>query len=157
MVYLDESGFELDYPCLYGWSPRGTQLYGERNGSRRPRENLLAARRHGALLAPMIVKGSITAEVFELWLSEHLFRELRPQSTLILDNAPFHRKEAIAILAEREGHSVLFLPPYSPDLNKIEHDFAALKKNWSYAPAGTSLDDIVANYTPHARSQTKRN
>ena len=148
VVYVDESGFELDSPCLYGWAPRGVRVYGERSGSRRPRQNLIAARRRGAFLAPLIISGTITAHLFERWLIEHLFRELRPQSTLVMDNAPFHRKERLRSLAQEHGHSILFLPPYSPDFNTIEHDFAALKKRWAYSPPGTVLDDIVATYQP---------
>ncbi len=144
VVYMDESGFEPDYPCLYGWSLRGRVIHGERSGLRRPRENLLAARRRDNFLAPIIFAGTLTAHLFEGWLQRFLFRELRPQSTLILDNAPFHRKAAIHELAQEAGHTVLFLPPYSPDLNKVEHDFAALKKTLSYAPPGTTLDCVVA-------------
>ena len=69
--------------------------------------------------------------------------ELNPHSLLIMDNAPFHQKKEIRALAALDGHSVLFLPPYSPDFNKIEEDFAILKKQRIYAPPETILDDIV--------------
>ena len=49
-------------------------------------------------------------------------------------------------LVEESGHIILFLPKYSPDLNDIEHDFAALKKIRMYAPSGTSLDEIIRDY-----------
>lgn len=94
----------------------------------------------------MIVCGSITAIVFETWLAEHLCPVLPDHALLILDNARFHRPEAVTEIAQAAGHDVLFLPAYSPDFNKIEHDFAALKKILSYAPAGTTLDEVVANY-----------
>ena len=93
----------------------------------------------------MIVAGSITAIVFETWRQEHLCPVLPPRSLLILDNARFHRPDEVTEMAEAAGHQVLFLPPYSPDFNKIEHDFAALKKILAYAPEGTTLDDVVAN------------
>lgn len=125
---------------------------GERSAHRRPRENLLAARRQGEFFAPMLLPGSVTAEVVETWLEEHLFRELQPESTLILDNAAFHRKEVIESLAQEHGHQVMFLPPYSPDLNKVEHDFAALKKRMAYAPEGTTLDEVIANYSNESPS-----
>ncbi|MEM9008397.1 MAG: transposase, partial [Cyanobacteria bacterium P01_F01_bin.86] len=60
VVYVDESGFELESPCLYGWAPREVRVYGKRSGSRRPRQNLIAARRRGAFLAPLIISGTIT-------------------------------------------------------------------------------------------------
>lgn len=146
MIYLDESGFEPEYPTLFAWAPRGKVVYGEQSSQRRPRQNLLAARNFQEFLAPMIVSGSITARVFETWLKEHLCPILSPRALLILDNARFHRPEAVTEIAEAAGHHVLFLPPYSPDFNKIEHDFAALKKILAYAPDGTTLDEVVANY-----------
>ena len=63
-----------------------------------------------------------------------------------MDNAPIHRKRRIRELVEEVGHQVLFLPKYSPDLNDIEHDFSALKRNRMYAPTGTSLDKIICDY-----------
>jgi transposase len=146
IIYLDESGFEPDYPQEYAWSARGQAVYGERSSQRRPRQNLLAARQVDALLAPMIITGSVTADVFEVWLAEHLCRELSAPSVLILDNARFHRPDVVRAIAEAAGHRVLFLPPYSPDFNKIEHDFAALKRILAYSPEGTTLDEVVANY-----------
>jgi putative transposase len=133
IAYLDESGFEPDYPQLYAWAPRGQKVHGERNAQRRPRQNLLAARQGDAFLATMLISGSVNAEV-------------SAPSVLILDNARFHRPEAIEAIATAAGHQVLFLPPYSPDFNKIEHDFAALKRILAYAPEGTTLDEVVANY-----------
>ena len=91
----------------------------------------MAARRRGAFLVPLIIDGTITSHLFERWLREHLFRELRPQSTVVMDNAPFHRKERLRSLAQEHGHLILVLPPYSPDFNTIEHDFAVLKKRWA--------------------------
>jgi hypothetical protein len=72
IAYLDESGFEPDYPQLYAWAPRGQKVHGERNAQRRPRQNLLAARQGDAFLATMLISGSVNAEVFETWLAEHL-------------------------------------------------------------------------------------
>ncbi len=59
MKYCDESGLELDAPCLYGWSPRGVPVYGERSGKRRPRENLLVARTHYEWIAPVLSRADV--------------------------------------------------------------------------------------------------
>ena len=93
----------------------------------------------------MLFRGSLNADGFEGWLSKYLLPELKIPSVLIMDNAPIHRKKAIQELVESAGHRVLFLPKYSP-LNDIEHDFSALKRARMYAPAGTSLDEIIRNY-----------
>jgi transposase len=130
----------------YGWSLRGQQLFGERTGKREQRENLLAARQEGKMIAPMLITGSVNAICFEKWLSQWLMPNLKENSILIMDNAPIHRKSKIRELAEQKGHIVKFLPKYSPDLNKIEHDFAALKKRREYLPEGTSLDQLIRDY-----------
>ncbi len=148
LVYLDESGFETVQSCLYAWAERGKKVYGERNGKRGTRENLVAARCKGKkdLIAPMIFTGSLDADGFEGWMERYLLPSLSESSVLILDNAPIHRKGKIKALVEAAGQKVLFLPKYSPDLNDIEHDFSALKRARMYAEAGTSLDDIIRDY-----------
>lgn len=148
LVFIDESGFEEFQSCMYGWSKRGKKLYGERQGKRGKRENLVAGRRKGKkdLLAPMLFQGSLNAEGFEGWLSMYLLPSLTMTSVIIMDNAPIHRKTKIKELVESAGHQVIFLPTYSPDLNDIEHDFSALKRARMYAEPDTLLDEIIRNY-----------
>ncbi len=133
----------------YGYAKRGKKLYGSRTGKRTARENLIAARRDRELLAPMLSQGSVNAVGFEQWLEPWLCQELRSNSTLIMDNAPIHRKNRIEEIAEARGrgHQTLFLPRYSPNFNSIEHDFAAMKKNRKYAPEGTTVAQIVKDYS----------
>ena len=146
LVYLDESGFDAKRYRPYAWSKRGQKSYGERSGKRGTRTSLIAAKRGKQLLAPVLFQGSTNALWFNQWLEKHLFPELKPHSTLILDNAPFHRQNDVFEIAEQGGHKVLFLPPYSPDFNRIEQDFAIIKKRRTYSAPGTSLDDIVKSY-----------
>ena len=91
-------------------------------------------------------EGSTNSLWFNQWLEQHLFEELSESSTLILDNARFHKKQDVEAIAARAGHQVLFLPPYSPDFNNIEQDFAIIKKRRAYAPSGTTIDQIVQAY-----------
>ena len=55
-----------------------------------------------------------------------------------MDNSPIHRKNVIRELVEAEVYQLLFLPKYSPDLNDIEYDFSALKRDRIYSPVNTS-------------------
>ena len=71
----------------------------------------------------MIFSGSLNAEGFEGWLGFHPLPSLKEPSVFIMDNASIHRKGRIRELIEARRHAGLFLPPYSPDLNDIEHDF----------------------------------
>ena len=146
IAYIDESGFVPEQVNPYGYSRRGKIIFGDHSGQRRPRTNLLVARYQGRLQAPMLLEGSVTAEVFEAWLEQWLLPSLDKGSLLVMDNAAFHRKAAVRELAKRWGHEVLFLPPYSPDYNKVEHDFGALKKLRCFYPAQTPIDAIILEY-----------
>ena len=74
LVFIDESGFEEIQAIIYGWSKRGKKIYGERQGKRVRKENLVAGRRKKEkdLIAPMIFRGSLNAEGFEGWLLKYL-------------------------------------------------------------------------------------
>ncbi|MEO0011897.1 MAG: hypothetical protein RLZZ535_286 [Cyanobacteriota bacterium] len=145
-MYVDESGFEANTYRPYAWSKRGHKSYGERSGKRGARTSLIAGKRGKQLIAPILFQGSTNALWFNQWLKEHLLAQLQPDSTIILDNAAFHRKDDVFRIVTEAGHSVLFLPPYSPDFNSIEQDFAIIKKRRIYSTPGTSLDDIIKSY-----------
>lgn len=146
LVYLDESGFGLETFRPYAWSPCGQKVHGERNACKRPRTSLIAAKCGKKLLAPILFQGSTNSVLFNHWLEHHLIQELKNPSILILDNARFHKKDDVKGIAEQAGHTVLFLPPYSPDFNSIEQDFATIKKRRIYAAPGTTLDSIIQSY-----------
>jgi putative transposase len=78
---------------VYAWSKRGKKVYGEKQGKRGKRENLVAGRRKKKkeFIAPMIFTGSLDAIGFEGWLNLFLIPSLTTVSVLIMDNAPIHR------------------------------------------------------------------
>ncbi|ABG52817.1 putative transposase gene of IS630 family insertion sequence ISY100h [Trichodesmium erythraeum IMS101] len=127
---------------------KGGKIYGDRQGKRRKRENLVPGRRKGKkdLIPPMIFTESLNTEDFEGWLSIYLLPSLTITSVLIMDNAPIHRKTVIKQIVEDGGYQVIFLPKYSPDLNNIEHNFSALKRARIYAHSNTPLDEIIRDY-----------
>jgi len=94
----------------------------------------------------MLFQGTADAELVNNWTRDMLCKELRPDSTIVWDNAPFHRKKDLEAIAAEKGRHVLFLPPYSPDFNPIENDFANIKKRRQFAPPNTPLDDIIKDY-----------
>lgn len=71
LVFIDECGFEEFQSCVYAWSKKGKKIYGDKQGKRGKRENLVAGRRRGKkdLIAPMLFTGSLNAEGFEGWLA----------------------------------------------------------------------------------------
>ena len=78
-------------------------------------------------MAPLTVEGSCNRTVFETWLENCLLPVLKPGQVLIVDNATFHKGGKIEELLAQVGCSILYLPPYSPDLNKIENCWSWLK------------------------------
>jgi transposase len=73
------------------------------------------------------VEGSITSEVFEIYLERVLAPEMRPGQVVVMDNLSAHKSERVRELIEARGCELLYLPPYSPDLNPIEDAFAKVK------------------------------
>jgi len=90
------------------------------------------AQRGKKWLAPMLFKGSCTAQTVLVWIEKMLLKELKEPSVIIMDNAAFHQKQKISALLAKAGHILLPLPPYSPDFNPIEQSFAVIKKRRQY-------------------------
>ena len=127
-MYVDESGVDKEMNREYGRTPCGVPVYGEVRGRKFERVNVIAGTCCGKVIAPGEYKGYTDHRLFETWFSGALLKEVKAGSVIVLDNAAFHRKKALKKLAENAGCSVLFLPPYSPDLNPIEKVWANLKK-----------------------------
>ena len=126
-MYVDESGMDARDGYGYGWSPAGERVEGLKSGRRQGRINMIAAYRAGQLLAPFTVEGACNRTVFEIWLETCLIPVLKPGEWVIVDNATFHHGGRIAQLIATTGAQVVYLPPYSPDLNRIEKCWAWLK------------------------------
>lgn len=127
LVYVDESGMDERDDYGYGYAPAGERFIGMKAGRRQGRINMIAGYRDGQLIAPFTIEGACNRSVFEVWLTRCLIPLLKPGEWVILDNATFHHGGRIAELIEGAGAQVLYLPPYSPDLNRIEKCWAWLK------------------------------
>lgn len=128
IVYLDESGFALDAPRTHGYSDRGTRCYGQKDWHAKGRLNAIGAMVNFVLLTVQLWECNIDSDVFFQWVKTALLPAVPMQSVVVLDGAPFHKRSDIKEAVERQGHTVEFLPSYSPDLNPIE-------KKWSQAKA----------------------
>jgi putative transposase len=130
----------------YGWARKGKQVYGQRSGNARPRTSLIVAQCGNQLLAPVLFQGATNAAWFNHGLKHCLSPQLPANATLIMDNATFHKTAPTRTIIEQSPYHLLYLPKYSPDLNRVEHVFANLKQRRQYAPPGTSLDELVRTY-----------
>ena len=103
----------------------------KKRGLRYSRINLVAGKIGNALIGSMIYRETMESEFFEEWFREILLRDiekLEKRVLIVIDNARFHRKNILEKIIEGTGHCLLFLPPYSPDLNPIEKLWANMKK-----------------------------
>ena len=92
------------------------------------RESFIAAKIESRILAPFCYKGTCDTLLFNHWLKDFLIPELKPGQVVIMDNATFHKSKESLKLIEKADCKILFLPPYSPDLNPIEIFWANFKK-----------------------------
>jgi len=89
------------------------------------------------LLAPFIFEGYSNKVTFETYVEHVLVPAMRPGMVLVIDNASFHKSKRVIELVEAAKCRVIFLPPYSPDFNPIEHHWAAVKNAVRKAAANT--------------------
>jgi len=127
IVYIDESGFENELPRTHGYAPIGKRCVGKHDWQSNGRTNVIGALLSSCLLTAALFTGSVNADVFFAWLDQDLLPKLPTNSVIVMDNASFHKRDDARLLIEQAGHILEFLPPYSPDLNPIEHKWAQAK------------------------------
>ena len=127
LVWVDESGIDEHQYRPWARAPRGERVYWDIPGKRVSRTSLISAYNEGLLKAPMRFKGYTNTVWFNAWLKQCLLPVLKPGQVVIMDNASFHKSEETRRLIESKGCRLLFQPPYSPDLNKIEPQWANVK------------------------------
>lgn len=111
----------------YARGLRGKKVFGEVSGKRFARQSVISALLGGKFLSPMCFEGTCNTKLFNVWLEQMLIPKLKPGQVLILDNARFHKLVESKKLVEAAGCKLMFLPPYSPDLNPIEKYWANMK------------------------------
>ena len=133
IIYIDESGIDHNEIKSRSWSPVWQPTPSEQYGYKYKRTTLLAGTKRNRntwemeVLAPMRFEWSTNTDIFNTWIEKCLCPELKPWDVVVLDNASFHKSEKTRLLIEEREARLLFLPPYSPDLNPIENYWALLK------------------------------
>ena len=108
-------------PRRFGYAPVGQRGYGQWDWHAKGRINAIGALWGLRLIAVGLFESSVNAEVFLAWINQVLLPQLPPAAVIVLDNAAFHKRQDIQNPLHQAGHTLEYLPPYSPDLNPIEH------------------------------------
>jgi transposase len=127
MVFVDECGAHTSLAPLYAWAPQGKRAYYKVPRNRGKNTTLLASMTLEGVGPCLAVVGSTTREVFETYVERVLSPTLKPGQIVVMDNLSAHKGNKIRELIEAQRCEMLFLPPYSPDLNPIEEAFAKVK------------------------------
>jgi len=118
---VGESGIDSYLYHEYGWANRGQRLIGQINGRRYRQVGIVAAKLGPKIIAPLIFGGTMEHNLFEQWFSQTLLPSLPEYSMIVMDNTSFQQKKKLNILAHKTHCTLIFLPPYSPELNPIKH------------------------------------
>lgn len=127
LVFIDETWAKTNMAPLRGWSPRGQRLIGRAPHGRWRTQTFLASLRCDRIEAPCVFDGPINGQSFQAYVEQILLPTLKPGDVVIMDNLGSHKGKAVRKAIRAVGARLLFLPPYSPDLNPIEQVFAKLK------------------------------
>ena len=111
----------------YAYAPRGIR-YDEANpGHKDERISMIGSLCQRKFDAPFMFEGHCNTKLFERYFEKVLLPTLKPESVVIIDNAAFHKSVKIEKMAKDNGHRLLYLPPYSPDFNRIEKFWPKIK------------------------------
>jgi transposase len=127
LVFVDEMGTHTSLAPLYAYAPVGERAFFEIPRNRGKNTTLLASLRGGGMGPSMAVEGATTSRVFETYVERLLAPTLKPGQVVVMDNLGAHRPRRVRELIKARGCELIYLPPYSPDLNPIEEAFAKLK------------------------------
>lgn len=115
-------------PRTHGYAACGQRCYGKHDWGAKGRTNVIGALLGGVLLTVSMFESTINTNIYTAWVEQDLLPKLPPGSVVVMDNATFHKGSDMKRMIEEAGHTLLYLPPYSPDLNPIE-------KKWAHAKA----------------------
>jgi len=164
LVFIDETWVKTNMAPLRGWGQRGVRLPGTAPFGHWNTSTFIAALRCDRIDAPWVFDGPVNGDVFRTYVEKVLVPTLNPGDIVVMDNLGSHKGVAVRRAIRKAGAHLLFLPPYSPDLNPIEQAFAKLKhwlrhartrsRETLWRAVGAILDrispDECANYLENA-------
>jgi transposase len=155
LIFLDESGVSTQMTRRYARAERGVRVHESTPEGNWKILTILGAMNLSGMIATMTIEAATDAEVFLAYLEHVLCPALRPGDVVIMDNLSSHKVSGVRELLEAAGAELLYLPPYSPDLNPIEKAWAKLKQLLRTAKARTAetLEQAITDHLPDIRPQ----
>ena len=141
-MLIDETWVKTNMAPIRGWCQRGNRLIGKVPHGHWHTLPFIAALRIDRIDAPCVFDGPINADSFLAYVEQVLSPTLRAGDIVVIDNLGSHKGKAINAAIVAAGARLVFLPPYSPDLNPIEQIFAKLKTALRKAQART-IDAVM--------------
>ena len=138
LVFIDETWASTNMTRTRGRALRGERL--NRQGSAWPLENHHADRGVGSTghaRCSATIDGAVNQEVFEAFIQQVLVPRLTPGDVVVMDNLSSHKGQRVRSIIESAGATLLYLPPYSPDLDPIELAFRQAEATGS-VPSATA-------------------
>jgi transposase len=150
LVFLDESGCSTEMTRTHGRAPHGQRVADTVPGGHWKTLTVIGALNCNGMLAAMTIEAATDREVFLEFLDQVLCPKLKPGDVLVLDNLSTHKVDGVRKRVEATGARLLYLPPYSPDLNPIEKAWSKLKTLLRSAKARTAdaLHKAIENLLP---------
>jgi transposase len=154
LVFIDETWATTNMTRRYGRAPRGQRLVAPVPHGHWKTSTFVAGLRARGLTAPLVVDGAMNGDIFRAYVEQVLAPTLAPGDLVVVDNLGSHKVAGVREAIEARGANLVYLPPYSPDLNPIEQAFAKLKALLRKIAARTvaalwdALGDILKRFTP---------
>ena len=158
LIFLDESGVSTQMTRLYARCAGGARIHESTPDGRWKILTILGAISTRGMIATMTIEAATDREIFLAYLDEVLCPKLRPGDVVVMDNLSSHKVQGVRERIEAAGAQLLYLPPYSPDLNPIEKAWAKLKQLLRAAKARTkeALDLAIAELLPQLTAEDAR-
>ncbi len=150
LIFLDESGVTTSMTRLYARCLGGRRIHEATPGSHWKIMTILGAMSTRGMIATMTIEEATDTEIFLAYLDHVLCPQLRPGDLVVMDNLSSHKVKGVRERIEAAGAELLYLPPYSPDLNPIEKAWSKLKLLLRSAKARTKdvLDQAITDLLP---------
>jgi transposase len=127
LVFIDETAVSTNLVRLRGRAPRGIRLIGRVPLGDWKTITFVAGLRHNKMVAPMVIEGAMTGDIFRAYVEQCLAPTLRRNDIVVMDNLQAHKVPGVRETIEKAGATLRYLPKYSPDLNPIEMSYSKFK------------------------------